>query len=82
MPRSWITKDGTCGARWTGLRNTASEESIKLRRIAQINASRNLAPAAGRRRGRGRRCDSATPADRLLHDVGVAAETVKPGYNN
>ena len=30
MPRSGITKDRTCGARRTGLRNTAAQESNRF----------------------------------------------------
>ena len=45
MPRSRITKDCACGARRTGLRNTAAEESINLRRIARIKAPVNCAAA-------------------------------------
>src|SRR5205823_4806259 len=53
MARNRIAKDGTCRTRWTGLRNTAAEESINLCRIAQIDAPTYLAPA---RCSRGSRC--------------------------
>jgi len=54
VPRSWITKGGTCRTRWAGLRNTATEESINLRRIARIDATIEGAAAGctGRRRCR------------------------------
>ena len=39
VPRSWITKNGTCRTGWAGLRNTTAEESISLCRIARIDAT-------------------------------------------
>ena len=41
MVRSWITKDRTRVTRWTGLRNTAAEESISLCGIGISDASGN-----------------------------------------
>ena len=87
MPRRGIAKDRACRARRTGLRNTATEESIALRGIARVKAPVDCAPtgcacsrSAWRCRGGWRRTPAslqhvALPAGRRT--TGAVAEVLR-----